>query len=367
MKKINQQFALIKRLKLQVNLMMKKILFFALFLSVFTFTHFAQNSDEVIKIETALVNIPVIVSDRNGRNISGLQIENFTVFEDSKPQKIEYFASEKSPLNVAILLDTSRSTQQVLGKIKKAAREFIKQLQPNDQGLIVSFDNDVEFLSELTSDRKTLDRAIKNAEIGEQVGTVLQDAVFDVVNNKFAKVKGRKAIILLTDGKDFGSYINRKDLIYRLEESDTLVYSIFYETGNIRRLNNNRLPSIIFPNPNRRGGMRGQRRRQTPFPDNFPPPNQNPRNQGRVIQQQMNEDAISFLKQISDSTAGRLYQNEIDDLEKTFAIIANELRNQYLIGYYPEKSETTKNIHQVKVKVDKNDVVVRSKNTYRSQ
>lgn len=201
-------------------------------------SNFAQTTnEEVIKVNTALVNIPVIISDRNGRYIAGLQTQNFTLLEDGKPQRIEYFASEESPINVAILLDTSRSTEQVLGKIKKSAREFIKQLQPADRCMIMSFDNDIQILSEFTSDHKVLDKAIKKAEIGDRIGTMLNDAVYEAVDKEFSKMKGRKAIILLTDGKDAGSYVSKRDLIYRLEESDTLVYPIFYETENFRQPN----------------------------------------------------------------------------------------------------------------------------------
>lgn len=321
----------------------------------------AQNKeDEVIKVNTALVNIPVIVSDRQGRNIAGLQTQNFTVFEDGKQQKIEYFASQESPISVALLLDTSRSTQEVLGKIKKAAKGFVKQLQPSDRCLIVSFDNDVEILSELTSDHKTLEKAIKNAEIGERFGTVMQDAVYNVVNKQLAKVKGRKAIIMLTDGKDFGSNTTKSDLLYRLEESDTLIYSVFYNTGNIpRRFGNNR---IQFPNRRNRTG--GPRPRQNPFPDNFPRPNIE---NARQRNQKANEEAIAFLEQMANATAGRLYQKDVTDLDETFKLIADELRKQYLIGYYPEISEAKKTTHHIKVRVDKTDAVVRAKNSYRSK
>lgn len=341
------------------------LLFISLLFSTISNIIAQTNNDEIIKVDTALVNIPVIISDRNGRYIAGLQTQNFTLLEDGKPQKIEYFASEESPISVAILLDTSRSTQQVLGKIKKSAREFIKQLEPADRCLIMSFDNDIEILSEFTSDHKILDKAIKKAEIGERIGTMLHDAVFDAVDKEFSKIKGRKAIILLTDGKDAGSYVNKRDLIYRLEESDTLVYPIFYETENFRRLNNNRR-GIFFPDPIGRGGMRGQRRQ--PFPDNFPGPNQNPDNRPRKINQQLqNQEAAIFLQRIADVTAGRFYQREIKDLDETFKNIADELRKQYLIGYYPENSDSSKSLHQVKVRVDLNDAVVRAKTSYRTK
>ena len=348
---------------------MKKIFGLGILISLLLLSGIAlnaqNNEDDVIKVNTALVTIPVIVSDRQGRNIAGLQTQNFTVFEDGKQQKIEYFASQESPLNVALLLDTSRSTQEVLGKIKKAAKGFIKQLQPSDRCMIVSFDNDVEILSELTSDHKTLEKAIKNAEIGERFGTVMQDAVYNVVNKQLANVKGRKAIIMLTDGKDFGSNKTKSDLIYRLEESDTIIYSVFYETGNIpRRFNNNRFPDNRFPFPNRRNRTGGQRPRQNPFPDNFPRPNIE---NARQRNQKANEEAIAFLGQMADATAGRLYQKDVTDLDETFKLIADELRKQYLIGYYPDISEAKKITHQIKVRVDKTDVVVRAKSSYRSK
>lgn len=305
------------------------------------------SNDEVIKVNTTLISVPVIVSDRQDRYVSGLKAENFSIYQDGTPQKIEYFISEEAPINVAILLDTSRSTQRVLDKIQDSAVEFIRRLRPEDKAMIVSFDNDIEILSELTSNQRTLERAVWDAQIGESVGTVLNDAVYEVINQKMSTVKGRKAIILLTDGKDAGSYIDRDELLDKLDESDTLIYSIFYDTLQKQR----RFEQDDDRFPNRGGGMNRQRR--------FPNPNQQRR-------QMINDRAIEFLENISDVTAGRFYQNDITDLNTTFSLIANELRKQYLIGYYPENIEDGK-LYQIKVKVDKSNVVVRAKNSYRGK
>ena len=199
------------------KILLLPVLLLILFLVIFSFEIRAQvkTDEDVIKIDTNLVTIPVIVSDRQNRYIAGLKAENFTVFRDGQKQNIEYFIAEEAPINVAILLDTSRSTEQVLGKIKKAAQEFIKQLKPDDRCLIMSFDWRVNVLNELTNDREKLKKAVKNAEIGEQFGTVLNDAVYKAVNKNFAGVKGRKAVILLTDGKDFGSFIGKDELIFK--------------------------------------------------------------------------------------------------------------------------------------------------------
>jgi Ca-activated chloride channel family protein len=299
--------------------------------------------DEVVKINTALVSIPVVVNDRQGRYISGLKAEDFTVFDDGNKQSISFFAAEEEPLTVAILLDTSKSTRSVLGKIKDAAKDFIKLLQPNDRCMIVSFDYAVHQLSPLTNDRKVLEKAIKQAEIGEFFGTVLRDAVFGVVEKSLSGIKGRKAAIVLTDGKDFGSYQTRNELLHTLEESDSMVYTVFYKTV---------LPFRGF----RRGGMGG----------GFPP--RGPMARGRGRGDMDDADAIEFLALVSETTAGRSYNRDVTDLKKTFQLIADELRQQYRLGYYPPTQTTFDGaLHRIKVKVADQDMIVRSRATYRSK
>src|SRR5215813_13073247 len=189
-----------------------------------------QDSEQTIKIDTTLVSVPVIVSDRQGRYIAGLKSSDFTLYEDRVKQPIVFFADTEEPINVALLLDTSKSTAWVLEDIKKTAQDFVKQLRPQDRAMIVSFDRDTMALCELTSDRKTLERAIGNAQIGERFGTKLRDAVNDVMKEEFRTVKGRKAIVLLTDGKDHGSEVAEQELLESAAEADTLVYSVFYRS-----------------------------------------------------------------------------------------------------------------------------------------
>jgi Ca-activated chloride channel homolog len=155
--------------------------FLGLLLCLLMLPLFAQEKpDEVIRVNTALVNIPVIVSDRQNRYIPGLSASQFKVFQDGIEQKIEVFNNEEAPMNIVLALDTSRSTEIVLGKIKKAAREFVKILDAGDRAMVVSIDNNFEVLSEMTSDKKVLDRAIKDAQIGERVGTVIYDGLHEV-------------------------------------------------------------------------------------------------------------------------------------------------------------------------------------------
>lgn len=320
-----------------------------------------STAEDTLKIETTLVSVPVIVSDRQGRYISGLKAEDFTLYEDHVKRQIDFFADTEEAINVALLLDTSKSTTMVLDDIKKAAKDFIKQLRPQDRAMIASFDFEAQALSELTSDRKTLERAINKARIGEQFGTKLRDAVFAVMKDEFKSVKGRKAIVLLTDGKDFGSQISEQTLIENAAEADALIYSIFYTS----------LPKTIRRTPGGQGGGRviPRGRGGGIFTPRFPPPRQRPdkedqrqRRNGRI--QQRNEVAINFLQELSEVSAGRYFNSQVTDLKKTFTQIVEELRHQYRLGFYPPDHQPG-SIHNLRVEVAQSDVAVRSRRTYR--
>ena len=323
----------------------------------------AHAQDEVIKVNTALVSVPVIVSDRDGRYIPELKASDFSIRRDGVDQKIDFFAAIEEPINVAILIDTSQSTRPVLGDIKKAAQGFVKVLGSRDKAAVVSFDYEPHLLSPLTSDAGQLKHAIKEAEIPKIVGTTLRDAVVQTIEQQFAGVTGRKAIILLTDGKDVGSGTRPQELIRSLEETDVMIYSIFFETG--------------FGGPRagqrvgRTGGIFGPR-----FPGNYPFPGsrrgapfpgarqRDPQRQQRVEVQ--NERAEDFLQRLSDVTAGRFYDSKGSKFKETFDMIADELRHQYRLGFYPPEETGTNTIHALHVKVARPELVVRARSSYRS-
>ncbi len=319
----------------------KFFLFFPLLIFFSSQLHiYAQNedADEIIKVDTTYVSVPVIVSDRNGRYIPNLKKSNFKLFQDGEKQEISFFGNEKEPLNIALLLDTSKSTRNVIDLIKKAAIDFIYLLEKSDKASVITFDAEINVITNLTSNRIQLERAIRSVDIGYDIGTVMRDAVIDAVQNSFKNVKGRKAIIVLTDGKDFGSYYSEDGLLNRLEESDVLVYSVFYKTGL------------------------GQRRRwgRGRWGRNFP-------RRRNTRQDRMNKEAEEYLKYMSEITAGRFYKKNVDDLRKTFKTITSELRNQYRLGYYPTKNGESGTIHKIKVEVDKKKISVRARKTYRAK
>lgn len=326
----------------------------------------AQVPDDTIKVDTRLVSVPVIVSDHDGRYVPHLQQRDFKVFQDGTEQPIAFFGATEEPVTVGILIDTSHSTHGVLDDIKDSAKSFIKLLTPRDRAMVVSFDNDTHILSPLTNDQKQLSEAIKHAEIPEEPGTTLRDAVYQTITNSFKDINGRKAIIVLTDGKDAGSYIRSTDLLYRLEESDTLVYTIMFQTE--RELPNRAMGrGGVFG-----GGFPGMGGRFPRGGGRFPGGRGGGRRNGErekkmeERQKQQNENAAEFLRKLSDTTAGRFFSSKDGKLKQTFAEILEELRFQYRLGFYPPDDDGS-GLHQLRVRVTKENAVVRARGAYRSE
>lgn len=317
-----------------------------------------DDGDE-IEVSTEIVNFPVRVLDRKGRFIAGLQKENFKVFENEKEQPIEFFNDEQQPFTVALVLDMSYSATFKINEIQMAAIAFIDQLRPVDKVMVVSFDERIHVLSEPTNDRKQLQRAVMQTRVAS--GTSLYDAVDLVVNARFKKLKGRKAIVLFTDGVDTTS-TRAHDISTRrdVEETDALVYSIRYDTfEDVQRMKDK--PIIVAP---------PTQPVPTSTPNPFPIPILNPTAGAGTIggSGTTAEDykrAEEYLNKMADRTGGRLYQaNTTANLDKAFASIAAELREFYSIGYYlPAEAKQGEN-RRVKIKVDKPNVSIKAKDYY---
>jgi VWFA-related protein len=172
---------------------------------------------DVVRVETQLVSIPAVVTDSTGHPLGGLRQDNFRVFEDGQPQTITNFGTTETPFEIALLLDTSGSTRDDVLLIRQAANSFIEALRPGDRVAVVAFNTakqesgvvaTVDVLASLTSDRKTLQRAVQN--LGASNGTPYYDALERIANDVFREiprdeVKGRRAVVALTDGVDSAS------------------------------------------------------------------------------------------------------------------------------------------------------------------
>jgi len=190
----------------------------------------SEDDNEVIRVETNLVTMPVSVLDRDGRFISGLQQKDFQIFENGLPQKIDYFLSVEQPFTVIMLIDVSPSTAFKIDEIQNAAITFVDQLRPGDRVMVIAFDEDVHVLSPVTSNRQQLRRAIREARFGD--GTSLYDAVNYVIEEQLRQIDGRKAVVLFTDGVDTTSEDSSYDSTLRAsEEIDSIFYTIRYDTS----------------------------------------------------------------------------------------------------------------------------------------
>ena len=277
-----------------------------------------ENDNEPIKVNTLLVNIPVIASDRNGRYISGLTKDDFLILEDGEKQPIAFFADEKAPMNVAILIDASLSTSSYLGNIQDAARDFVKILRPEDQGLIADFGYATDILSKFTSDQEQLLKAIDKVRISVDYGSNMQNAVYRLVKKEFTSVKGRKAIIVLTDGEVEGGISNKK-LLSIVSESDIIIYPILFK-------------SVIDKHSYFRNSP-GMKR--------------------------LKKEQMQFMDSLAAVSGGRIYRN-VSDFKGAFQAIADELKTQYLIGFYPQNDDDGKK-HKITVEAVPKDIVIRTK------
>jgi len=312
---------------------------------------------EIIKVTTQLVSIPVRVMDKKGRFIGGLTKENFKVTEDGKDQEIELFSNEHDPFTVALVLDMSYSTTFKIGEIQNAAIAFIDQLRPSDKVMVISFDEEVHVLCDATNDRQTIYRAIKSTKIA--TGTSLYEAVALVMNKKLRNIQGRKAIILFSDGVDTTSRQSTyNDNVSDSMELDALIYPVRYDTfADVQKMKNgsviNKPPPIKIPGQDN-GGILGTIM-QTGVGT--------PSSAGTSVEEY--EKAREYLDQLALRTGGRLYEaTTLTNLADAYSKIASELREFYSLGYYPKEERTAGKKTSIKVKVDRDGVVVRTRDGY---
>jgi len=288
--------------------------------------------DDVVRISTTLVTVPVSVMDRQGRFIPNLSKEQFHIYEDGIEQKIAYFDSAEKPFTVALMLDTSDSTRFKLKDIQDAALEFVEQLRPDDRVIVAAFDKKIAMLAEATSDRRVLTTAIRRVNTGGSTG--LYNAIDMIINQRLNRIRGRKAIVLFTDGVDTASQGATFEGTLRMgQELDALVYPIQYDT----------LEDL------RKQAMEMNAQMVTA--------------KGETLTVAYAR-AERYLRQLADKSGGRFYYaGSLKRLREVFTSIAQELREQYSLGYYP-KSEGQGDERRIKVKVALPRAVIKARRGY---
>ena len=279
----------------------------------------------------ALITVPAIVMDRDGRYIGNLSKEDFQIYEDGVEQSLAYFAPVEKPFTVALMLDVSGSTKYQLDQIRAAANTFVSRLRYNDRLMAITFDGQINLLTDVAEVRTIRQTKLHIPAITD--GTVLYDAV-DFTLKRMAQIPGRKAIVLMTDGVDQSSAATFQSTIAEIAEQDVLIYTVRYNT----------LPQFS----QRLSLIKSDKARR------------------KVEQRLLKGYAVSepYLRTLAEKTGGRFYKSDdLRDVGPAFAAITAELGVQYSLGYYA-KEGSANGERAIKVRVRYPNLVVRTRDSY---
>jgi VWFA-related protein len=324
-----------------------------------------------IALHVAAVNLLATVRDKHGNLIRNLGKEDFTLEQDGKPQTIAYFAKESDlPLTLGLLVDTSLSQRRVLDQERAASRSFLDRdlREDKDKAFLIHFDHEVELLQDLTASRQKLLAAIDQLHTpqfsqsgsggssgrggrgdgrgspghGHGGGTLLYDSIYLASDELMKKQQGRKAIVILTDGVDRGSKESLAEALESAQRADTLIYCILFadkEEGH---------GGGGFGGPRMGGGGMGGRG------GGYPRRTEESRPDGKKI-----------LEQIAKASGGRFFEvSKKETLDKIYTDLDEELHNQYVLGYTPDKPDATPGYHKLHLVVKQKDAQVQTRDGF---
>jgi VWFA-related protein len=334
---------------------------------------------DVVRVETQLVTVPAVVTDKSGHPISSLRQDNFVVFENGKQQRLANFATTEAPFEIALLLDTSGSTRDELGLIRDAANAFISALRPGDRIAIVAFNNErstnglvatVDLLATLTDKRTVLRTAIAN--LGTSNGTPLYDALTKIGDQVFRdsseEFRGRRAVVALTDGVDSTSNSDFEAAQEKLAHAGVAAYFIQVSTEDY-------VEDRLLKDCQDDGRLTLSAKQLERFRRLFMPSAQREDYQdfcklGQFermdISRQLYNLARREMDQLSRSSGGRNFQAaDLQQARAAFAEVANEIGTQYSLGYYPSDKSRDGRFRQIKVELrGVKDMSVRARDGY---
>jgi Ca-activated chloride channel family protein len=254
-----------------------------------------------IDVDLALVN--VTVTDPYNRLVTGLEPDNFRVFENNVEQEIQYFSSEDVPISIGVIFDFSGSMANKVGKAKEAALQFFKTANPQDEFFLVSFNDRAEVVSTFTSSVEDLQTRILSASAKGR--TALLDGIYLGLSEMRTARNAKRALLIISDGGDNNSRYNERDIKRLVREADTQLYSI----------------GIFDPFEYR----------------------------SRTVEEL---NGPSLLTEVTELTGGRAFTvanvNELPDIATK---IGSELRNQYILGYRPSNNSHDARWRKIKVKM----------------
>jgi VWFA-related protein len=309
-----------------------------------------------VRVNVNSVFLNVVVSDRfTGRSVSGLKKEDFYIYENGVLQQVDQFLPSEAPLNVLLLLDVSGSTGLYLNLMKGASIDFIRRIKSNDRVAIATFSSRVDLIQSFTGDRTPAEEAIQRIWAGG--GTSFYDALMACVNRYMKGAEGRSAIVVFSDGIDnqleggypAGSQTTFDELYHVIQEAELTIYPIFLDT--VRQS---------------AGGTRdptGTRTGRVPTLDRTKSkPDDRDRDDGSASY----DIAMEQLRMVAEQTGGVMYSpRRIEELSGVYSGIANDLLNQYQLGYNPTDTVMDGSWREICVKIrNRPDAVVRTRKGY---
>jgi Ca-activated chloride channel family protein len=321
---------------------------------------------DVIRTDTQLVSVPAVVTDSSGRPLSGLKPENFRLIEDGQPQTIANFGTTETPFEIALLLDTSGSTRDDVALIRSAANSFIEALRPGDRVGIVSFNQPqtfgdpvatVDVLSPLTGDREALRTAIDN--LGASQGTPYYDALERVADGIFhdppkEDVRGRRAVVALTDGVDSSSNSDFVTAKMKLARAGIACYFIQVNTEDFVE---DRLMKDCQDDGQLSLSKRQiERYRQIFFPKAKAESFDSFCKMGPFERMSISRELYSLARRemndLARGSGGRSFEAAtLADARAAFARVAADIGTQYSLGYYPTNKARDGKFRSIKLEV----------------
>jgi VWFA-related protein len=330
-----------------------------------------------LSVDVKVVNILATVHDKHGKVVNTLTKDDFTLTEDGRPQSIHYFAKDVDlPLTLGLMVDTSLSQRRVIDQERSASYTFMDQMvrEDKDKAFVIHFDREVELLQDLTSSHQKLEAALRQLQTpqlqrtssgssqdpdpqsgpypgrhGGHGGTLLYDAIYLGSNELMKKQQGRKALVVLSDGVDRGSKETLENAIEAAQRADTLVYSVLFkdEEGAEEHHGGFGGPRIGMGGPGIGGGGMGRRG-------------------GGRRPEEPKVDGKKILERISTETGGRFFEaSKKDSVDKIYSQIEEELRNQYNLGYTPDRAgDMAAGYHKIQLTAKKKDLVVQARDGY---
>lgn len=349
----------------------------ALLFAVAVTTIAQQQENQVFRFKTGveLINVTATVTDGNGRFVSGLQKEDFRLWEDGQEQQITHFNAERVPVSLGLVVDTSQSMDgEKWMAAKRALNRFLFELlDPDDEVFLYRFDNTPDLVEGWTTDKELIARGL--SRIRPNGATAMYDAVADALPLAKSGKHRKKALLVISDGNDTNSRISIVELKQLIRESEVLVYAIGIDTQyTMLPFGTGRRPTIQFqreqripvPRPFPTPGGRTPGRPPIMLPPGGGQPMPVPPGPGRPSTYRRGDEPVNVaaLRDLTDDSGGRTeIVRSVRDLDPATSGIADELSKQYYLGY-PSQGKKDGVWHTIRVDVRSGRYVVRARRGY---